>query len=194
MKCALICLSLLALPALGQAAVIVYNTPLSGAVEVPANASPATGFATVTIDTTLSTMRLEANFSGLLGNVTASHIHASATMVPSTGTAGVATTTPTFPGFPSGVTAGVYDMTFDMTLASSFNASYITANGGTPAAAFSALQSQMANLQSYLNIHTAAFPGGEIRGIFKPVPEPATTGLAVISAAALLIRRRRMGR
>lgn len=190
----MICLSLLALPALSQAAVIVYATPLSGAVEVPPNASPATGFATVTIDTTLSTMRLEANFSGLLGNVTAAHIHASAAMVPSTGTAGVATTTPTFPGFPSGVTAGVYDMTFNMTLSSSYNASYITANGGTPAAAFTALQSQMANLQSYLNIHTTAFPGGEIRGILKPIPEPATTGLAVISGAALLIRRRRMGR
>ena len=25
----------------------------------------------------------------------------------------------------------------------------------------------------YLNIHTTAFPGGEIRGFLSPVPEPA---------------------
>lgn len=63
-------------------------------------------------------------FSGLLGNTTASHIHA-ATAVAGVGTAGVATQTPSFSGFPLGVKAGAMDTTFDMTLASSFNASYI---------------------------------------------------------------------
>ena len=189
MKRSVLCLTLLAVPMFGQAAVTVFTAPLSGAAESPANLSPGTGFAKVTIDSSLFTMRVEANFSGLLGTVTASHIHASATMVPGTGTAGVATMTPTFTGFPSGVTAGAYDVTFDMTLPTSYNASYITNNGGTPGAAFTALQAQMANAQSYLNIHTTAFAGGEIRGVL--VPEPGTTGLAALAGAGLLIRRRR---
>jgi cytochrome oxidase Cu insertion factor (SCO1/SenC/PrrC family) len=56
-------------------------------------------------------------------------------------------------------------------------------------AAFTALQAQMANAQSYLNIHTTSFTGGEIRGIL--VPEPGSIGLAAIAGAGLLIRRRR---
>ena len=44
----------------------------------------------------------------------------------------VATGVPTFLGFPTGVTNGYYDHTFDLTLASSFNPAYVTANGGTP--------------------------------------------------------------
>ena len=104
---------------------------------------------------------MQANFSGLTGNVTASHIHA--TVVPPSTTAGVATQTPTFTGFPSGVTSGSYDNTFDLTQAASFNAAFVTANGGVPAAE-TALAAALGNGLSYLNIHTTAFPGGEIRG------------------------------
>jgi subtilisin-like proprotein convertase family protein len=139
----------------------VYTTVLSGAKESPANASPGTGSVTVTIAG--NTMRVQSTFSGLTGNTTACHIHA-ATAVAGAGTAGVATTTPTFPGFPNGVTAGTYDNTFDMTLSSSYNASYITANGGTPASAFIALKAAIAAGRSYFNLHSSAFPGGEIRG------------------------------
>src|SRR5688572_22118433 len=99
----------------------------------------------------------------VVAGVTASHIHA-ATAVPGVGTAGVATTVPTFTGFPSGVTAGDYDRVFDMTLASSYNPAYITANGGTPASAFAALKTALNNGTSYFNIHTTAFMPGEIRG------------------------------
>jgi hypothetical protein len=44
--------------------------------------------------------------------------------------------------------------------------------------------------QLYLNIHTAQFPGGEIRGQLVIVPEPASAALCVI-ALPLLARRRR---
>jgi len=144
-----------------------YYATLSGAIEVPSNNSAGTGKALVTVTGNL--MRVQVSFSGLTGNTTASHIHA-ATAVAGTGTAGVATTTPTFTGFPLGVTAGTYDHTFDMTLASSYNPAYITANGGTPASAFVALKAAMAAGKSYLNVHSTFAQGGEIRGFLIACP------------------------
>jgi hypothetical protein len=79
-------------------------------------------------------MRVEVDCVNLIGTRTASHIHC-CTAVPGTGTAAVATTTPTFAGFPLGVTGGTYDATLLMTAAGSYNPAFITANGGTPAAA-----------------------------------------------------------
>jgi hypothetical protein len=43
----------------------------------------------------------------------------------------VATTLPTFAGFPLGVTSGTYINTLDLTLASSYNPAFVTANGGS---------------------------------------------------------------
>jgi hypothetical protein len=73
-------------------------------------------------------MFIDVSFSGLLGTTTASHIHC-CTPTPLSGTAGVATTTPTFAGFPLGVTSGTYMNTLDLTLASSYNPAFVTANG-----------------------------------------------------------------
>ena len=67
--------------------------------------SPGTGTATVTINDVTDSMHVTANFSGLLAPTIMAHIHC-CTAVPLTGTAGVATTTPSFVGFPLGVTAG----------------------------------------------------------------------------------------
>jgi hypothetical protein len=129
----------------------------------------------VDIDTVLQQMRVQASFSGLTGTTTAARIHA-ATAVAGTGTAGVATTTPTFTGFPLGVTTGSYDHTFDLTLASSYNPSFVTANGGTTSGAEAVLLAALADGKAYFNIHTNAFPGGEIRGFLTltSVPEPST--------------------
>jgi hypothetical protein len=153
------------------ATITVYNAQLSGTNENPANASPGTGLGIVTIDDVLDTMRVQAFFSGLLGTTTASHIHCCA---PAGTNAGVATQTPFFVGFPIGVTSGTYDNTFDMTLTGSFNVSFVTANGGTAAGAFAALIAGLNAGDAYLNIHTTAFPGGEIRGQLAAVPEPST--------------------
>ena len=144
----------------------VYWVTLSGPAEVPANNSPGTGKALVTIDAVANTMRVQVTFSGLMAGVTNSHIRAS-TAVAGSGTAGVATTTPTFTGFPSGVTAGAYDNTFNMLLGSSYNPVYVTANGGTPASAWVALRTAIAAGRSYLNIHSTLFPNGEIRGFLN---------------------------
>ena len=104
---------------LSHASIIYLHANLDGVSEVPANASPATGFTQVTIDTVTHKMRLEVTCSGLLGTTTAAHIHGGTT-VPFARTAAVATTTPTFFGFPLGVTNGTYDNTLDLTLTSSY--------------------------------------------------------------------------
>jgi hypothetical protein len=171
--------------AYGSAGTITYDAALSGANENPSNASPAVGFAIVTVNTILNTMEVNVTFSGLVAPDTASHIHC---CVSPGGNAGVATTTPTFTGFPSGVTAGSYDQTFDMTLASSYNPAFVTAQGSV-ANAEAALFAGLAAGNAYLNIHTTTFPGGEIRGFLTvATPEPGTwlfslAGLGVIWAA-----------
>jgi hypothetical protein len=154
---------------LASAAPVQYVVVMSGPNESPANASPGTGTATVDIDAVAHTMAINMSWSGLTGTTTASHIHAP-TAVALTGTAGVATTTPYFAGFPIGVTSGSYVNTLDMTLASSYNPSYVTANGGTTASAEAALFAAIAAGKAYLNVHSSTFGGGEIRGFLVPGP------------------------
>lgn len=176
----------LALAGAAQAHEIVFTAALSGPAESPSNTSPGTGFATVTLDLDLITMHVVVDFEGLLGNTTASHIHGP-TAIPLQGTASVMTALPTFPGFPLGVTAGHYDATFDLTLASSYNTSFINNSGGTISGALNRLISSMENGQTYLNIHTSSFGGGEIRGFLVPAPGAA----AMLGMAGLFASRRR---
>jgi len=171
-----------------RAAIYTFDANLDGPSESPPNVSPGTGFADVIFDTTANTMQVEVTFSGLLGPTTASHIH-SATAAPGTGNAGVATTTPYFAGFPIGVTSGSYSNTLDMTLASSYNPAYVTANGGTTASAETALLASIFAGTAYLNIHTSVFPGGEIRGFLTLVPEPSVVTFLALGAAIPVISR-----
>ena len=168
-----------------------FDALLLGVTESPPNASPGTGTAQVVFDTTANTLSVDVSFSGLLGPTTASHIHAP-TALPLTGSAGVATTTPYFAGFPIGVTSGSYSNTLDLTMSSSYNPAFITANGGTTASAEAALLSDMLADESYLNIHTTVFPGGEISGFLVQVPEPSTMALVALGAVvpAIWCRRR----
>jgi hypothetical protein len=175
-------------------AAIVYTVSLSGPAENPSNNSPGIGSGTVTFDDALSTMRVQVTFSGLTGTTTASHIHSSATNAPGVGNAGVATQLPSFVGFPLGVTSGSMDQTYDMSQASSYNPTFVTNNGGTPAAAFSALLAQSAEGRAYLNIHTSTFTPGEIRGFLTAVPEPSGVLLTSGLLLALTFARRRQAK
>ncbi len=176
-----------------RAGVITYVTNLSGSSESPPNGSPGTGFALVDFDLEGNSMRVFVMFSGLTGTTTASHIH-SPTTVPHTGNAGIATHLPSFTGFPLGVTSGVYNHTFDLSLASTYNPAFVTANGGTVEGAAAALAAGLAAGKAYLNVHSTQFPGGEIRGFLHVVPEPGSLGLmAAGGIGALLLARRRRG-
>jgi hypothetical protein len=176
---------------------VLLGTTLSGANEVPVVNSPGTGQALVTVDAAANTLLVNVTFSGLTAPTSAAHIHCCAPL----GTnAPVATTVPAFPGFPLGVTSGTYSQTLDLTSAGSYRGGlspggFIDQNGGSVAAAEAVFIAGLLAGNTYLNIHTTANPGGEIRGQLQRVPEPASVLLVVVgllglgASAALTTRR-----
>lgn len=170
--------ALFAAPA--SAAILTYFGTLGPEV----SGATGTGTTTITFDTVADTMRVQVTFSGLSGNTSVAHIHC-CTPNPLTGTAGVATQVPSFTGFPTGVKAGSYDQTFNTALAATWNAPFITNNGGTPGSARNALIAGFDAGRAYLNMHSTSFPGGEIRAFARRVPEPATLALALLGVAGL---------
>ena len=192
---------LVAAPApVAQAAVLHFHTFLSGLLEIPANASPGTGTGDVYFDTVAHTLKVDLSWSGLLAGTTVAHIHAPATAaqivsaVPFAGTWGVATQPGTLTGFPSGLTSGSYSgAPYSSLLVGSYTAGFLGANGGTAALAEAALLTYLHTGKAYLNIHSTAFPGGEIKGYLVPIPEPETYAmlLAGLGLLGFVARRRK---
>jgi hypothetical protein len=173
-----------------QAAPITYSVTLSGANEIPAVPTTGTGSATITYDAVTHLLTLDINFANLVSPTTASHIHCCA--VQPGNNAGVATTKPTFAGFPLGVTSGTYVNTLNLALASSYNPAFVTnVAGGSLAVAEALLASGLANNMAYLNIHTVLNGGGEIRGPIRAAPEPTSIALLGIALAGVASRRLR---
>lgn len=174
-----------ALAAPVSAAVLVFESPLGPEV----TGATGSGFVRVSFDTDLHRLSIDANWSGLTGVTTVSHIHC---CVAPPGTVGVAVTPGTLPGFPVGVSAGSYFAVLDLTQSATYTASFRNNfGGGTTAGAEAALLAGLLRERAYLNIHTDRFPGGEIRGFLSLVPEPQSWALLVLGFGALGAAMRR---
>ena len=115
---------------------LLLTARLSGDQETPAVATSAQGVAAFTINQTRDTLFVQAAFSGLSGAITGAHVHE--------GAVGVA----------GSIIIGLVPMVRGNRLSG-----YLTGNDITPTKLAKFLRGQY-----YINIHTAAHGGGEIRG------------------------------
>ena len=122
-----------------QAATVAYKANLAGAAEVPPVQSAGTGTAAVNVDTATKGVSWRVDYSGLSGPLAAAHIHCGA---PAGGNAGVAVPLGAAPNLGSPLQ-------------------------GTATMTDAQLQ-QLQSGQCYVNLHTEANKGGEIRGQLAP--------------------------
>jgi hypothetical protein len=145
------------------ASVLNFTATLDGAQA--GTGSPGTGFASLSLDDVADTLSINLTYQGLTTPVNNAHIHCCAAPGVSAGVV-----IPFVPPFVLGATSGTFINTFNLT------------------------PIQVADVESglsYINIHTTAFPAGEIRG--QVVPEPASLGFLIAALAVLapIVSRRR---
>jgi len=136
-KFAVAILLIVVLAGSAQALTYTFDDSLSGRQEVSPNLSTGLGQILGTYDDVSNTFDFELYFTGLSSPTVAAHLHSPASP-------GVnAAVQIGFTGFPLGVTTGFFENTYIFTAAQETDL--------------------LAGLM-YVNIHTSAFPGGEIRG------------------------------
>ncbi len=154
------------LSAVPMHASVILTATLTGSQEVPPNTSQGTGFGTVVLNDAMTMITANEFWSGLTGPATVSHIH--------------------LPGALGVVAPVVFP----------FSGVPASAAGSIPQQSFAITAAQVTQLEAglaYMNVHTALFPGGEIRGQLFVVPEPGTWALLGGGLAGLAMLRRRKG-
>ena len=128
-----------------------FNGTMNGASEVPPNTTPGSGTTEARLDKDNNVFNYYVRYSGLSGPVTAVHFHGPAT---ADANAGVVLTLPD--GLPGGKASPLEG-----------KATFIEGKATlTPAQAADLLAGKW-----YVNVHTAAYPQGEIRGQIVPMNE-----------------------
>jgi hypothetical protein len=125
-----------------QAATTTFKATLNGASEVPPNQTAGTGTCTATYDSATKMLSWNGTFSGLTGPATAGHFHGPA---------------------PAGQNAGVVIWISEKPVQGSPRVPFNSPFQGSVALTDAQANDLMAG-NWYVNIHTAANPGGEIRG------------------------------
>src|SRR5262249_44080244 len=156
----------------------IIVTPLSGAGENPPTSTPALGTATYFINTAANEIDFTISFGldvgsqPLTSSLVAGDIHF---CIPGAKRPGSFP----FPNLPVGATSGT-------------SSGVLTAANLTPVDPILTFDEAVAALeagQTYTNLHTMNFPGGEIRGqnpTGSPVPEPSTLVLVGVGGLGLL--------
>jgi hypothetical protein len=133
----LIVAATMAAAGVANAATLHFTTTLKGADEVPANDTSGSGQVKADLDTGTKALTYKVTYSGLTGPATMAHFH---------GPAGPGVNAPPVVPVPASALASPMSGTATLT------------------------DDQVADLKAgkwYFNIHTAAHPGGEIRGQMK---------------------------
>src|SRR5438045_2665474 len=122
--CLLIVASALLAGAPAAQADLIFTATMTGSQETPPNASTATGSALVTLLSDNTHLVVHETFSGLIGgNASGAHIHCCA---PPGVAVAIAIPFP-IPPFPA-ATSGVFDQTFDLSLADTYTDAFVIAH------------------------------------------------------------------
>ena len=119
-------------------------------------------------------------FANLTGASTNAHLHLAASPNGNNGTSDWMQT--------GGVVVNIQTDAVNFTTNTSASAGGIT---GTSLPLSAANEAALFQNRLYLNVHTGANGGGEVRGFLVPVPEPTTALFGLTALGALALRRRR---
>lgn len=178
-----------AVVAVPAAAVSIFNVTLSAANEVPPTVSAGMGNGTLMLSDDMNTLFANISFTNLTAPALKGHVHCCAPIGSDAAVAIPLSVTPAKSGMLTGM--------IDLTKLSSYDAEFLAAYGSSVTTLRSTFLSGLEGGLAYVNLHTATYPTGEIRGqaaaaATGAVPEPSAwllmiTGFGLVGAA---VRRR----